>query len=118
MANKLSNSDYIAILKYYDIPLEQNVSKNEIKNMAEDILANKLCRCIKKVQIKGKLSNEASAIAICKDSVLHKKNIESGRFTCKKKAAFITGKKSREKLTKRNKKMKISRSSKKTRKQK
>jgi hypothetical protein len=104
MANKLSNDDYVAILKYYDVPLEKKISNTKIKTMAEDILATKLCKCIKKVQKKQRNLKEPRAIALCKTSVLHRKGIESGRFTCKKKATFIPNKGSREKLTRRNNK--------------
>ena len=42
MSNQLNKADYLAILNYYDIPLEKNTSIQYIKKTAEDILANKL----------------------------------------------------------------------------
>ena len=48
---RLKNSDYITILKYYDINVK-GMKKKDLKRKAEDLLANKLCRCIKKVDNK------------------------------------------------------------------
>lgn len=93
----LAKNDYINILKYYDIDY---TSKNnrEIKNMAEKILAEKLCKCIKKVST----NNESKAIALCKTSVLHKKGIKNFRFTCKKRRMFLPRKGSTLRLIKYN----------------
>jgi hypothetical protein len=101
MSNQLNKADYLAILNYYDIPLEKNTSIQYIKKTAEDILANKLCKCIKKVQKSNKSLKEPRAIAICKESVIHKKGVEISRFYCKKRNKLIAKKGSREKLTKR-----------------
>ena len=49
---KLNNNDYKKILKYYNINYTKNKKTN--KKIAEDILANKLCRCIKAVKKKHK----------------------------------------------------------------
>ena len=89
---KLSGKDYKLILKYYNINIE-NLSKKEIQAEAESILAQKMCRCIKKVDSynsrkKNKLK-ESRIISICKKSVLSNKNIKNYRFTCKKKQKFI-----------------------------
>ena len=43
----LSQSDYKKILNFYNIPLHKN--KRIRKKMAENILAEKLCKCIKKI---------------------------------------------------------------------
>lgn len=99
MSNELTNVDYKTILDYYDIQLKKNVSNKDIKKMAEEILADKLCKCIKKVQKTSK--TESRAIAICRDSVLHKKGLDTSRFTCKKKRTLIAKKGSTSKLTKR-----------------
>lgn len=84
---KLTNNDYIKILDFYNIKHTKNTSTKSIKNKAEKILAEKLCKCIKKVDIKKK--NKSRSIGICKKSVLTRKNISSGRFTCKKKPKFL-----------------------------
>jgi len=111
--NKMSNfhkmtiKDYKKILNYYDIDYSA-LSTDTIKNKVHNILAEKLCRCIKKVQgngnskskksKKGKKSKksksegegegegEGRAIGICKNSVITKKNIKIFTFNCKKRA--------------------------------
>ena len=93
---KLNNKDYIKILKYYNIHPTKNYNKNKIT--AENILANKLCRCIKKVSKKSKIQ-ESKAIAICKNSIFTKKNIKLYKFKCKKKYRLI-GKKTKKQTIK------------------
>lgn len=93
----LSHSDYVDILTFYNIE-DRNMSKRDVKMLAEDILATKLCRCIKKVDPKKK--DEKKAIKICRDSVLHKKGIDSYKFKCKKKAKFISKKGTNKKIFK------------------
>ena len=85
---KLSKNDYISILNYYNIN-SANMTPLQIKNKAEKILADKLCKCIKKVD--PTLTKESKAIAICADSVLRKKNLKIFRFTCKKKIQLVKG---------------------------
>tara|TARA_B100000902_G_scaffold400050_1_gene475215 strand:+ start:8561 stop:8863 length:303 start_codon:yes stop_codon:yes gene_type:complete len=87
---KLTNKDYINILKFYKINYNTYNSRT-IKHKAEEILASKLCRCIKKVKTKKDI-NEFRAIGICKSSVLNKKNLTVGRFSCKKHAKFLKDK--------------------------
>ena len=55
----LSHADYLNIMKFYKIDVS-NISKKDIKLTAEDILANKLCKCIKKIT--PLLKNEQNAI--------------------------------------------------------
>ena len=85
---KLNNNDYKKILKYYNINYTKNKKTN--KKIAEDILANKLCRCIKAV--KKNTKNESPAIAICKNSIFKKKNLNFYKFTCKKKPKLLKSK--------------------------
>jgi hypothetical protein len=84
----MNQSDYTKILKFYNIPLPKIKSKR--KKMAEDILATKLCRCIKKVSKKTqkKKTKEQDAIRICRNSVLSRKKIKNHSFTCKIKPSF------------------------------
>jgi hypothetical protein len=84
MLTPLTHNDYIAILNYYNIPIKENTSNDKIKTLAEDILANKLCRCIKKVKKSSNIKDEPRAIGLCKKTVIDRKNIRSYRFTCKK----------------------------------
>ena len=74
----LNKKDYIKILKYYNLPIPRSAS--EIKKQAEDVLALKLCRCIKKVSP----SNEAKAIGVCTRTIFKRKNLTRGAFTCKR----------------------------------
>ena len=105
MLNKLTNTDYSSILKYYNIPITSGMSREKIKTIAEDILASKLCRCIKKVQKSSRFKKESSAIALCKKNVISRKNIKIYNFTCKKgKPRFIPKKNTSIKLTKIRKK--------------
>ena len=87
--NRLTTMDYIRILDFYElkIPLNQEGKNNrqKIKQMAEDILATKLCRCIKKVRAKqNNKKDESRPIAICKQSIFKNRNLNISRFTCKK----------------------------------
>ena len=104
---KLSREDYIKILDYYGIK-HQGASLKTIKGKAERILADKLCRCIKRVdstRSKSKTSksktsksknDETRAIAICRDSVLIRKGVtNAGKFSCKPKARFLKSKSNR-----------------------
>jgi len=92
---ELSNNDYLDILKFYNISFKK-LNKQQIKNIAEQKLAEKLCRCIKKVNTESK----KNAIAICKNSVLKKKNLNIYGFKCKKKPRFLTNKGNRKKMNK------------------
>ena len=94
---RLKNSDYVTILKYYDIDVK-GMKKKDAKRKAEDLLANKLCRCIKKVDNKDE--PESRAIAICKSSVLFKKGLRNYGFKCKPKARFIPKRGTSKKLIK------------------
>jgi hypothetical protein len=103
---KLKIKDYKSILKYYQIDF-QELTPEEIKLNAEDILANKICRCIKKINKhtsipfkKTELNNENKSIAICTNSIFRKKNLKNFGFTCKKNINLKTKKGSTLKLIK------------------
>lgn len=101
----LKHHDYVKILNYYDMPISAKESSKSIKHKAEAILAEKLCKCIKKVKKndrqgegsddgnddnKNTLSeSESKAIAICSNSIFEKKGLERGLFDCKKKPRLI-----------------------------
>jgi hypothetical protein len=97
---RLSKNDYIAILKYYNID-SSNMKSSIIKNKAEKILAEKLCRCIKKVD-----KDETKSIPICKNSVFTKKHLKISRFKCKKSAKLLSSNKN-EKLIKTRKNLNV-----------
>ena len=96
----LTHADYRVVLKYYGI-YNKNMSVKQTRTAALDILANKLCRCIKKV------GDDKQAIAVCKNSVLGKKSLKYGRFTCKKGAKLLTDSKNKEPLLKTRKRLSI-----------
>jgi hypothetical protein len=99
---KLTNTDYRKIINYYNIDTTNKTNK-EINNIATKLLAEKLCRCIKKVNKPS--NNEARAIAICKTNVLHKKGVNTAKFYCRNKTRF--GKNGLRKLRKNNTTKKI-----------
>ena len=80
---KLTQKDYIVILEYYNIIIPKNsngnFNKKKIKELAEDILATKLCRCIKQVDP----NDEVKSIAICTNSIFNRRGIKYGTFKCK-----------------------------------
>ena len=80
---KLTKNDYVDILKYYDIIFNDQLPINLLKKMTEKLIAEKLCRCIKKVPNEG--LPESRAIGICNWSVVQKKNLGIYKFSCKKK---------------------------------
>ena len=77
---KLNKSDYKTILNYYNLPIPKHNST--LKHKAEQILSEKLCRCIKKV---GKsVKSEPKAIGVCTRNIFKRKGLKRGKFTCKK----------------------------------
>jgi hypothetical protein len=78
----LSKSDYIKILKFYNIRIP--TTTKTMKNKAEQILAEKLCKCIKKVGV----NNEPKAIGICTRTVINNKGLYRGTFRCIKKTSL------------------------------
>jgi len=118
----LNQSDYTKILNYYDIPISPKDSSKTIKHKAETILAEKLCKCIKKVKKNDSAEaggsddnndnpseSESKAIAICSNSIFEKKGLERGLFDCKKKPKLINIHGKKYALTKRKRTLMISR---------
>ena len=79
MPLKLTNKDYVSILKYYNINIPR--SKRVLKKQAEHIMAQKLCKCIKKIDP----TNEAKSIEICTKTIFNRNGYTRGKFECKKK---------------------------------
>lgn len=92
MGTKITDKEYEKILKFYKVPIPK--SKRLMRKKAEKILAQKLCRCIKKVG----LEDEMRSISICTRTVLNRKGFTRGRFKCKK-GAQITLKKMKKNKT-------------------
>jgi len=103
----LTKSDYEKILNYYNIPFSTSDSSKQIKSKAEEILADKLCKCIKKVKESSNEPDndeaEARAIGICNDTVFRRKGIRHAAFTCKKKPKLLRFQGKKYSLVKRNK---------------
>ena len=76
---ELTNNDYKSILEFYNKTIPK--SKRLLKQQAEKIIATKLCRCIKKIDIK----NQGRSIGICTKTIINNKGFARGKFTCKKK---------------------------------
>jgi len=76
---KLINKDYINILKFYNLDIPK--SKRLLKQKAEEIMGEKLCKCIKKIDP----VNEAKSIGICTKTIFNNKGYTRGKFECKKK---------------------------------
>ena len=103
MPNYLTDTDYKSILEYYDRPIP--TSRATLKHDAEQLLSEKLCSCIKKV--KDKKNTESKSIALCTSTVISRKSIHRGSFSCKKNSIQLY-KKTKKNITLRNKKIKTS----------
>ena len=79
MSAKLILKDYKNILDFYNIPIPTN--SKQIKEKAESIMANKLCKCIKKIK-KGNEKLEKKGIAICSKSIFNNRGYTRGKFRC------------------------------------
>ena len=99
----LNKKDYTTILDYYTIPYE-NLTLFETANLAESILASKLCRCIKKVE--KQTDDKKKSIAICTNSILKNRKLKVYKYKCGKTPKLISNK-TRKKLFKTSKKIKI-----------
>ena len=94
--SEITDNEYKKILEYYKKQIPH--SKRLLKMNAEKILAEKLCRCIKKVDVK----NEARSIGICTKTIFNRKGYTRGKFKCKKNAT-VKFKKTRKNSTIKNK---------------
>jgi hypothetical protein len=76
---EITHKDYEDILKFYKIEIPK--SRRQLKLLAENILATKLCRCIKKLDPE----NESKSIGICTKTIFNSKGYKRGTFKCKGK---------------------------------
>ena len=93
---KMTKTDYQKILSYYKLPFD-NLTARELQQTAEDILATKLCKCIKSVEKKTGTQN---AISLCTTSVFGKKGLKYFGMSCKGKAQLHAAARKGRKLTK------------------
>ena len=96
MPIQLTNKDYVSILKYYNLSIPK--SKRLLQKHAEQIMAEKLCKCIKKIDP----VNEAKSIGICTKTIFNSKGYTRGQFQCKKKQS-VKFRKTQKNRTRRNK---------------
>jgi len=94
----LSKQDFKQLLNYYNIQTKSNASLSSLKKATENIIAKKLCSCVKKVPNKNQ--PESRAIGICNYSIIQRKNLKINGFTCKKKMTLKTSKTNKNKLLK------------------
>ena len=87
----INPNDYDLILKHYNMRIPNSPLLK--KAAVEEVLATKMCKCIKAVQEGSKL-DEPAAIAICNKSIFRNRGLKYNRIACKKKYEFIKGKKS------------------------
>jgi hypothetical protein len=104
---KLSQRDYLTILNYYDIEPPKNnkgnLDRKQIKQTAEDILATKLCRCIKKIDP----NNESKSIGICTKSIFTNRSLKYNAFKCSPSFKLIKTRKQGRTIHKTQKKIKF-----------
>ena len=74
----MNNKDFVSILKYYKLPVPK--SKKTIRTKATQMMASKLCGCIKKVG-----PDEGKSIGICTRTIFNGKGYTRGKFKCKKR---------------------------------
>ena len=90
---KLTSADYIKILHHYQGNRDTRKNKKSVKERAHQILAQKLCRCIKSVDdggVKGKKMDEGRRIAYCTKSIFNRKGLRQHGFRCKTKNGKMT----------------------------
>jgi len=75
----LTKKDYKKILDYYKIKIPSSVRL--MREKADKILSEKLCRCIKKIDT----VIEAKAVGICTKNIFNRKGLTRGKFNCKGK---------------------------------
>jgi hypothetical protein len=94
--NKLNIKDYVSILNYYNMNIPK--SKKLIKQRAEKIMAEKLCKCIKKID----KTYESRSIGICTKTIFNRKGYIRGEFQCKKNQS-VKIRKNKKNKTRKNK---------------
>ena len=103
----LNSTDYKKIIKYYNI---QSNGNHTDKELAENILATKLCKCIK--QVNNYKINEKAAIAICRKNIFKNRKIDFYNFKCKKSYKLLPKKNTIKTLNKFKKNIKFNRTKK------
>ena len=104
---KLTHKDYLVILNHYDINIPTNkrgnIDRKQVKIEAENMLATKLCRCIKKVNP----NDENESISLCTNSIFTKRGLKYSAFKCSPAFMLNKTKRNRLALSKTRKKIKF-----------
>jgi hypothetical protein len=96
---EITTNDYRQILEYYNKKIPK--SNAALKQAAEKILSEKLCKCIKKLDPE----HEARSIGICTKTIFNRKGLTRGNFSCRgKRNITLKKQKISKKTLKRNKK--------------
>jgi len=77
----MRKNDYVNILNFYKLSLPLKKTMKNIKKKATRVISNKFCKCIKALE-KTKLPSVA--IGICTRSVINRKGLKRGKWTCNK----------------------------------
>jgi hypothetical protein len=96
MSEQLTRKDYVSILEFYKLNIPK--SNRLLKMQAENIMAEKLCKCIKKLDPE----NEKKSIGICTKTIFNNKGYTRGSFKCKTKR-FVKFRKTNKNKTNKNK---------------
>jgi hypothetical protein len=91
----LTSDDYVKILQFYKMEIPK--SKRLLKMLADKILGEKLCRCIKKIEPE----NESRSIGICTKTIFNRKGLTRGNFTCKRKRSVTYSKQTKSRRARR-----------------
>lgn len=90
----ITKKDHIAVLDYYGID-HSSMSASKVKEKAETLLAEKLCRCIGKADKAKTDESKSRAIGVCRRNVLHRKGIDVHKFSCDEGAKLLPNKEGR-----------------------
>ena len=95
MSRKLSVKDYEMIINHYGKRVPKTARSK--KKKAEDLMALKLCSCIKKITRKSRIKpkNEGRSIGFCSVAVIKNRGMKYKSFTCKKPRQIKNLKKTR-----------------------
>lgn len=112
----LKHADYVKILEHYSVEIpktkEGKIDHRKTKKQVRQLLANKLCRCIKKVEKGSKRKiTEPGSMFICNKSIFTNRNLKHYRFTCKKNKTLKNKKGTNYFLTKTTDKIKLAKKS-------
>ena len=96
--SRLSFHDIKHLLTDLNISFKPTISKREAYDKLVKETARKLCHCYKEVSKTSK--DKSLAAAVCRKSVLHTRDLETGTFVCDKKSSIRAKKDDKQKAYK------------------